>query len=432
MSKDILSRRTFLKVLGGGLLLAGGGWLFSKRSWWTKAGQAVLGQGNGEGMEAGCLRQVITSSSATSRTVMWQSMVEQPEAVIEYGLHEGEQMFTARAESELFRDDGVEMFLHNVRLSNLEPGRKYRYRLTNGQESTAWHTLQTDAGTPFKALIFPDSQSNDYSDWQDIAQGAWQRNPDSSFFINMGDIVDNGEDHKQWQDWFAAVAGMIEDIPVAPLMGNHETYDQQWKVRWPEAYLHHFVLPDNKSRDFAGQYYSFDYGPVHFIMLNTQWDELNEFKPGLVEEQLAWLRADAARSNRRWKIALLHKDVLQYGLHKRPERQEGFSEAGQLFMPVLEELGVDVVLTAHLHTYRNRGHIRDFRRDPLGPLYILTGVAGNVRYPGIWKDHALDERIAPQPETNNYLTLEADDAHLRLQCFLPDGSAIDDVSVEKA
>ena len=92
---------------------------------------------------------------------------------------------------------------------------------------------------------------------------------------------------------------------------------------------------------------------------------------------------------------------------------------------------MDAVLSAHLHTYRNRGHIKDFRRDPAGPLYILTGVAGNVRYPGLWIDHALDETVAPQPETDNYLTLEASKDALRFQCFLPDGSVIDDVTLRK-
>ncbi|SDG43287.1 hypothetical protein SAMN05216584_10554 [Selenomonas sp. WCT3] len=51
----------------------------------------------------------------------------------------------------------------------------------------------------FQCLIFPDSQSSDYSDWEHWAQEAAWRNPEAAFFVNMGDIVDNGEDHTQWQ-----------------------------------------------------------------------------------------------------------------------------------------------------------------------------------------------------------------------------------------
>lgn len=99
-------------------------------------------------------------------------------------------------------------------------------------------------------------------------------------------------------------------------------------------------------------------------------------------------------------------------------------------MPLFDDLGIDVVFTAHLHTYRNRGHIRNFQRDKGGPLYILTGVAGNVRYPGLWIDHALDEKVAPQPETDNYLTLEANENRLVIKCFLPNGQEIDQAAVE--
>ena len=100
-------------------------------------------------------------------------------------------------------------------------------------------------------------------------------------------------------------------------------------------------------------------------------------------------------------------------------------------MPLFDELGVDLVFSAHLHTYRNRGHLYHFTRSQRGPLYILTGVAGNVRYPGLWIDHELDQTIAPQPETDNYLTLEASADALRVQCFLPDGTRIDDASITK-
>ena len=322
--------------------------------------------------------------------------------------------------------------LHVAGIEGLSPGRRYEYRLVNGEEASEWRSLTTPAERDgFKALIFPDSQSSDYSVWRDVAQGAWQRNPDAGFFVNMGDLVDNGEDHTQWDAWLSAVAPMIEQIPFAPVMGNHETYDRNWQVRLPKAYLQEFAVPDNGSEAFSRYYYSFDYGPCHFAVLNTQMDETADFKQGLLEEQLSWLPEDMEKSRKQWKVALLHKDVLQYRIHQRPERTEGFSDIGEAFMPVFDKLGVDLVLTAHLHTYRNRGHIEAFRRSAKGPVYILTGVAGDVRYPNLWIDHALDEAVAPQPETDNYLVLEAKDAQLAVECFLPDGTRIDRVEVVK-
>ena len=127
-----------------------------------------------------------------------------------------------------------------------------------------------------------------------------------------------------------------------------------------------------------------------------------------------------------------HKDVLQYRINGRPERQEGFSDVGKIFMPEFESLGVDAVFTAHLHTYRNRGRLKNFRNDDTGTLYILTGLSGNVRYGGLWINHALDKFVAPQPEIDNYLTLAVDAKTLTVKCFLPNGELIDETTLRKA
>lgn len=100
-------------------------------------------------------------------------------------------------------------------------------------------------------------------------------------------------------------------------------------------------------------------------------------------------------------------------------------------MPLFDRLGADAVISAHLHTYRNRGHIYDFRRDEKGPLYILSGVAGDVRYPNLWTDHALDVTVAPQPETDNFMTMEAGEDTLIFRAFLNDGTQIDEVVLRK-
>ena len=128
----------------------------------------------------------------------------------------------------------------------------------------------------------------------------------------------------------------------------------------------------------------------------------------------------------------MHKDVLQYGFQTRKTpREEGFSKEGKIFMPLFDKYGVDAVLTAHLHTYRNRGRIFDFKRDTKGPLYILTGVAGDVHYPDLWKRHSLDAAVAPQPETDNYLVMEVSSDKLQFSCYLPDGKKIDEAEIKK-
>ena len=425
----MMKRRTFITGGIGALGLLLGGIFMAKGTLYRKAANSMRSLA-GE-IDARFLRQLITKDSAHSRTIMWQADNVLRDPGIEYRLKGQGNAYRIAAREDFFADDGVQNNQYLVELTDLSPETEYEYRVVAEGAAGDWHPLQTAGAGDFECLLFPDSQSSDYSDWESLAQNAAKRNPQAAFFINMGDIVDNGEDHTQWQAWFHGVNGMIDRIPFVPLMGNHETYNLNWKVRLPEAYLKYFVVPDNGSANFGRYYYSFDYGDVHFMVLNSQWDETEEFKAGLREEQLKWLPEDARRSDKKWKIVLVHKDVLQYRIHKRPERQEGISDLGRAFMPLFDELGIDIVFTAHLHTYRNRGHIQNFQRHSQGPLYILTGVAGNVRYPGLWIDHQFDEVVAPQPETDNYLTMKITDKEITIRCFLPDGQEIDKISVTK-
>ncbi len=425
-----MNRRHFLKFLLGGMAFWAGGCFFPAAKDEAKKDLMPMTVGD---LKLKNLRQIITDNPAVSRMFMWQSNDKIPSATLEYRPKgaDGETKKIA-ALDESFEDDGEKVFQYSARIEYLTPGGEYEYRIAAGENASAWQEFRAANTTGgFKAIIFPDSQSSDYNVWENVAQNAIKANPDADFFVGMGDLVDNGEDSTQWQAWFAALLGLIDKIPFAPVMGNHETYDRKWQVRLPNAYLKYFAPPANNSEKFPRYYYSFTVGDVHFAVINTQWEETDEFADGLVGEQISWLKNDVKKNGKKWNVALLHKDVLQYRISGRPERKEGFSDVGAIFMPLFEELRFDVVFTAHLHTYRDRGRIKNFARDDTGPLYILTGIAGDVRYPNLWTDHALDEFVAPQPETDNYIVFSADNDKLTVAAYLPDGTEIEKREITK-
>lgn len=381
------------------------------------------------------LRQIVAADNAHGRVLAWEVLSPAEEQTVELRVQGSEEVRRIAAEDARFTDDGTEVYQYTADLDHLTAGNSYQYRITAGDAATDWQMLYAPTvNESYKMLIFPDAQSSDYADWKQLAHLAWARNTDAQLFACMGDLVDNGEDRLQWTEFFVGVKEMQRSIPMAPIMGNHETYNLAWKVRLPEAYLNYFKTPRNGSKEFERYYYSFDYGDAHYIVLCTQQKEIGEFKDGLVAEQLAWIRRDLKAHRKRWNIVLMHKDVLQYRINGRPERAEGIDEDnGRVWMPVFDELGIDIVFTAHLHTYRNRGHIYGFEKTPdaKGPLYILTGVAGNVRYPNLWIDHAFDEVTLPQPETDNYLTMDVTRDAIEIACFLTDGTEMDRVRVTK-
>ena len=73
-----------------------------------------------------------------------------------------------------------------------------------------------------------------------------------------------------WNEWFGRIQPMITQIPVAPVLGNHETYNLKWKERMPLAYLHYFHLPE----EYKNQFYPFDYSGVHFVVLGVDDSQL--------------------------------------------------------------------------------------------------------------------------------------------------------------
>ena len=388
--------------------------------------------------ESRYIRQIVAQDNSTSRTIMWQSDNSEADAVIEYRLEGAEKSQTIEATDKAFTDDGSTTYIHEATVTGLTPNTKYEYRVGYGTDRRSdWYRLETAGANVYDVLIYPDSQSGDYSQWEEIVKSSALRNPRTALYISMGDLVDNGEHAYQWRTWLNSIKPLSANVPLATTLGNHEMYTLDWKMREPYAYLNYFGVPPNGNEIFNRRYYSYDFGDVHYVVLDTMLYESNHEEnhdthhPDLYDVQIQWLRQDLAANTKKWTVVLMHRDPFQYAFN-RPgaNRDVGFNEEGVLFMPIFDEFNVDLVLSAHLHSYRNRGHVRNFDRDASGPLYILTGIAGDARRPN-WKEHPLDVYVAPDREKNNYMTMTVTPNKLIVKAFLPDGTQLDESVIEK-
>ncbi len=388
--------------------------------------------------ESRYIRQIVAKDNSTSRTIMWQSDSSEADAVIEYRLVGSDDIKKLSATDTAFTDDGSTTYIHEATITGLEPNTKYEYRVGYSTDRRSdWYPLETAGAGEYEVLIYPDSQSGDYSGWEQIVKNSAKRNPDAALYISMGDLVDNGEQAYQWRTWLDSIKPLSARIPLAPTLGNHEMYTLDWKMRDPRAYLNYFDVPSNGNTTFDRRYYSYDYGDVHYVVLDTQLYESNHednhdtHHPDLYDVQVQWLRQDLATNTKKWIVVLMHRDPFQYAFD-RPgaSRAAGFDEEGVLFMPIFDEFHVDLVLSAHLHSYRNRGHVRNFDRDASGPLYILTGIAGDARRPK-WEQHPLDVYVIPDREASNYMTMTVTPNQLVVKAFLADGTQIDESVIEK-
>ena len=289
------------------------------------------------------------------------------------------------------------------------------------------------ATASFKALIFTDSQCSNasYQVWHDTLAAGWAKCPEAAFFADLGDLTDNGEADWQWEGFLSALAPYAAEHPFVPVMGNHECYGLDWKDCLPRRYLSTFTFPGNGVSTFHGYFYSFTYGPVEFIVLNTQMLELDGFfgKGHLLHTQLNWLKSREAKPLP-WRVALMHKDILAYDEYQPGQDSAGgFSDVGRAFLPALEEAGIDLVLTGHMHTYRRRGPLHSFQPAEKGPVCIMSGPAGDQHY-GVPAD-PLDKAAIAQPTEPNYLVLIASPNRLKIECFTLSDEKIDSIALEK-
>ena len=416
-----MSRRTFLKLCTSALLALGLGRFVPAAA----AGRTIKFP-----------RQIITADSSTSRTIMWQAEGARQQASFTLTAPAGQsQTYTPEANT-LVQDDTTTTF-YTVRLTGLMPATSYE-----GTIAMAAETVSLPIDTPpaeltaFEALLIDDSQCGEtYEPFAELLAKALARHPQAAFLADIGDLTDNGQSDWHWQSFFAALlAGRAKAMPFAPVMGNHECYGLDWKFALPRRYLASFAVPGNGSRNFPGYYYSFDYGPAHFIVLNTQFEELDGLKPGLLQEELLWLKHDAASTKKPWKIVLMHKDVIAYDEYQPGTGHAGgISNVGHDFMKAFDALGIDLVLTGHMHTYRNRGHIYDEKPSDHGPTYLMFGPAGNERYT-VPPDTTFDKVSLDQSDPDNYrnyMTLAVTQRRLIATCHREDGSTIDRVVLTK-
>lgn len=256
---------------------------------------------------------------------------------------------------------------HTVKLTGLEPGKKYYYRV--GDASRGWWSnpgiIETADNSDFVTFIHTtDAQGGierQYEKWANTVKTAYNMFPDSDFLLSSGDQVDKGTNFKQWNWLFNTASDNIMSTAFAPTAGNHEKSDY--------SLTDHMLLDNlpNQSTE-TGVYYSYDYNNVHVIVLNS--NSLND--DGTLEnKQLSWLKDDAAASNADWKIVSVHNAVYSNGPHSDDDETVALRNQLASLMP---QLGIDLVFEGHDHVY--------WRTDVMKDNQIVKTQTANVSYNG--------------------------------------------------
>jgi len=253
---------------------------------------------------------------------------------------------------------------HEVRLTGLTPATQYFYAVeTDGTALTAgagfhFHTPPAD-GTeaPVRFWVLGDSgtaNANARAVRDAFAPLHAERRAD--LWLMLGDnAYPSGEDTSFQAAVFDMYPDYLRTMPLWSCLGNHETYAGADPAgRYTYENIHVFPAAGECGGVASGteRYFSWNYGPVHFISLDSMTASRAAQGP-----MAQWLTADLQANTKPWVVAFWHHPPYSKGSHNSDIEYE-LIEMRQHIVPILENHGVDLVLCGHSHNYE-RSYLMD-------------------------------------------------------------------------
>lgn len=255
--------------------------------------------------------------------------------------------------------------VHTVKITGLEKGTTYRYRVFSKEilEEAPYRVLYGDVATVasldrrelFFTTLDPDKTEVRFSVVNDIhgnneALASLLKDTEKAetdFVLFNGDMVSHMDSEKDLFDGFmnTSVKLFAARTPLYYSRGNHES-----RGVYASRFMDYF--PTNTRMP----YYSFRQGPVFFIILDGGEDKPDsdiEYHGTAAfdlyrEEQAKWLQQvteSAEFQAAPFKVAVIHIPPFGSTWH-------GPLHTKQLFVPILDKAGIQLMLCGHLHQYQ--------------------------------------------------------------------------------
>jgi len=265
--------------------------------------------------------------TATSVQVVYEGAAPDDPGIVEYGLTPALGM-VVEAERRLIYQ---EMFV--AELTCLLPGTVYYYRLIHEGQGTPTGSFVTAVppGETFSFVVMGDTRSGHLAHGEVVNAVIVNGIPDLVFIT--GDLVADGEDKDQWQNFFNIEADLLRNSIFGPVYGNHENGEPFVPSKFP------MFIP-------IGDTYFYRYGNAIFIVVNT------EMPHGVASSQYNFLKTvlqDAeANPDIDFKFVFFHKPGMTTSDSHSPDF--GVLTA---FFDLFEQYGVHAVYTGHNHLYEH-------------------------------------------------------------------------------
>ena len=259
---------------------------------------------------------------------------------------------------------------HIVTLTGLQPATKYYYAIGSSTTMLASDSAQNVRTAPvpgstgpirFWALgDFGSDTPNQYTVRDQIAKFTANRRPD--IWLWLGDNAYNrGSDTEFGQKVFATYPDFFKNIPVWPTPGNHDYGDNVNAM--DIDYYKIFTVPTQAEAGGVASgtaaYYSYDYGNVHFVSLDSYGNEGGKYRLyDTTGTQVQWLKRDLTANRQPWTVVYFHHPPHTKGSHNSDTEDE-LIQIRKNLTGILERFGVDLVLNGHSHVYERSYRLRN-------------------------------------------------------------------------
>ena len=289
----------------------------------------------------------LLAPTSSSMTVMWET--NQPEKT-SISISDGNK--TAQKENVSMykgtecpsQPDGIN--LYKKVFNNLKPNQKYDYTvdISSGEKiSGNFKTLQ-EKPKAVQFMIITDTHN--FETAPELTKVILKLNPE--FIVHTGDMVlGTGYSKSEFnQYWFDKGKGFLKYIPVIYAPGNHDhgPFVEDYFTKAQSKIYH---------TDKTGNNVSFNYGNVHFIIMDSNpWGllKMGAVKAGLpvtrkiqklVTDAKDWLTEDLQSDNAKkadWRFLFMHHPYIDDMTRKE-------------IVPIAEKYNVDTLFAGHKHKY---------------------------------------------------------------------------------
>ncbi|NEU60259.1 S-layer homology domain-containing protein [Paenibacillus sp. ALJ109b] len=290
--------------------------------------------------------------------------------------------------------------VHKAEATGLSPDTSYFFRVGD-QDLGIWSEVGTFKTAPvdgaFTFIDLTDTQAKEED--EAILSGstlskALATVPNAEFVVHNGDVVENGTSEQEWNWLLGHSQASLMNTTIAPSAGNHENKNN--------AFYEHFnVKQPDGAATVTGAYYSYNYSKAHFIVLNSNEDSSDY--ANFSNEQVAWMKQDVAEAKAagaKWIIVNIHKGPYTTSNHATDSDIIGANGERKKIAPLMNELGIDLVLQGHDHIYARTKPIKsdgtaedvskitetfngqsiEYAVKPDGTIYMIPATAGAKVY----------------------------------------------------